>query len=50
MNSKSMARFAGALYLINRATGLFGIVYVPEGSIASGNAAATARHILVQKQ
>jgi len=46
MNStKKTARIAGLLYLVNGATGFFGIIYVPSRLIVSGNAAATANNI-----
>lgn len=42
MNStKQAARIAGLLYLVNGATGFFGIIYVPSILIVSGNTAAT---------
>jgi hypothetical protein len=44
MNStKQAARIAGVLYLVNGATGFFGINYVPSRLIVSGNPAATSR-------
>ena len=44
MNStKQAARIAGVLYLVNGATGFFGIIYVPSKLIVSGNAAATMK-------
>src|SRR6266481_4761506 len=47
MNStKQTARLAGVLYLVNAATGFFGIVYVPGKLIVSGNTAATVSNIL----
>ncbi len=46
MNStKRTARIAGLLYLVNGVTGFFGIIYVPNRLIVSGNAAATASNI-----
>ena len=47
MNSiKQTARLAGLLYLVNGATGFFGIAYVPSKLIVAGNTAATASNIL----
>ena len=48
-STKSTARLAGVLYLVNAVTGFFGIVYVPGKLIVSGNAAATARNILASE-
>ena len=51
MNStKKTARLAGVLYLVNAATGFFGIVYVPSKLIVSGNTAATAGNILASER
>jgi len=51
MNStKKTARLAGVLYLVNAATGFFGIVYVPSKLVVSGNTAATASHILASER
>jgi hypothetical protein len=51
MNStKKTARLAGVLYLVNAATGFFGIVYVPGKLIVSGNTAATAGNILASER
>jgi hypothetical protein len=51
MNStKKAARVAGLLYLVNAATGFFGIVYVPGRLIVSGNAAATANNVLASER
>jgi hypothetical protein len=51
MNStKKTARLAGLLYLVNAATGFFGIVYVPGKLIVSGNTAATASNILASER
>jgi predicted membrane protein len=51
MNStKKTARIAGVLYLVNGATGFFGIAYVPSKLIVSGNAAATANNILASER
>jgi hypothetical protein len=50
MNStKQAARIAGLLYLVNGATGFFGIIYVPSKLIISGNAAATSHNILASE-
>ena len=50
MNStKQAARIAGLLYLVNGATGFFGIIYVPSRLIVSGNAAATSQNILASE-
>jgi len=38
------------LYLVNGATGFFGIIYVPAKLIVSGNAAATANNILASER
>ena len=51
MNStKQTARIAGVLYLVNAATGFFGIVYVPGKLIVSGNTVATASNILASER
>jgi len=51
MNStKKTARLAGLLYLVNAATGFFGIIYVPGRLILSGNATATAHNILASER
>ena len=51
MNStKQTARIAGVLYLVNGATGFFGIVYVPSKLIVSGNTAATTSNILASER
>jgi len=51
MNStKKTARLAGVLYLVNAATGFFGIVYVPSRLIVAGNTAATAGNILASER
>src|SRR5215470_3170901 len=51
MNStKRTARLAGVLYLVNAATGFFGIVYVPGKLIVAGNTAATAGNILASER
>ena len=51
MNStRKMARLAGVLYLVNGATGFFGIVYVPSKVIVAGNTAATAGNILASER
>jgi len=51
MNStKKTARLAGLLYLVNAATGFFGIIYVPGRLIVSGNATATAHNILASER
>jgi len=44
--SNNTARVAGALYLLNGATGFFSIMYVPSTLIVSANPAATANSIL----
>lgn len=50
MNStKKTARVAGWLYLVNAVTGFFGIIYVPNRLIVSGNSAATADNILASE-
>jgi Domain of unknown function (DUF4386) len=50
MNStKTTARIAGLLYLVNGLTGFFGIVYVPSRLIVAGNTAATAQNILASE-
>ena len=49
-SAKQTARLAGLLYLVNAATGFFGIVYVPGKLIVSGNAAATASNILASER
>jgi len=47
MNStKKTARIAGILYLVNAATGFFGIIYVPSRLVVPGKAAATVSNIL----
>lgn len=48
--TKQTARLAGLLYLVNAATGYFGIVYVPGKLIVSGNTAATASNILASER
>jgi len=51
MNStKKTARLAGLLYLVNAATGFFGIVYVPSKLIVAGSAGATAGNILASER
>ncbi|HYK35877.1 DUF4386 domain-containing protein [Alloacidobacterium sp.] len=51
MNStKTTARIAGLLYLVNAVTGFFGIIYVPGRLIVSDNAAATASNILASER
>lgn len=51
MNStKKAARVAGVLYLVNGVTGFFGIIYVPNKLIVSGNAAATADRVLASER
>src|SRR5580700_8252709 len=51
MNStKQTAMLAGVLYLVNAATGFFGIVYVPGKLIVSGNTTATASNILASER
>jgi len=51
MNStKRTARLAGVLYLVNAATGFFGIIYVPSKLIVAGNTAATAGNILASER
>jgi len=49
-SAKQTARLAGLLYLVNAATGFFGIIYVPGKLIVSGNAAATASNILASER
>jgi len=44
-----LARIAGALYLINILCGFFAIGYVPAAIVVSGDAAATARNILMNE-
>jgi hypothetical protein len=48
-STKQTARIAGLLYLVNGITGFFGIIYVPNRLIVSGNAAATANNILASE-
>jgi len=51
MNStKKAARVAGVLYLVNAATGFFGIIYVPGRLMISGNTSATANNILASER
>ena len=51
MNSiKTIARIAGALYLINIALGIWAIGYVPVVIVVSGDAAATAHNIITHEQ
>jgi hypothetical protein len=51
MNSvKQTARLAGVLYLVNAATGFFGIIYVPGKLIVAGNTAATSGNILASER
>jgi hypothetical protein len=48
-STKKTARIAGVLYLVNGVTGFFSIIYVPTKLIVYGNAAATAKNILVPR-
>lgn len=48
-STKTTARVAGLLYLVNGVTGFFSIIYVPNKLIVSGNAAATANNILASE-
>ena len=49
-STKKTARIAGLLYLVNRVTGFFSIIYVPGKLIVSGNTAATANNILASER
>ncbi len=43
------ARVAGAIYLLEVVSGPFGLIYVPNAIMVSGNAAATAANILAHE-
>jgi hypothetical protein len=49
-SSKTTARIAGLLYLVNGVTGFFGIIYVPSRLVVSGNVGATANNILASER